>query len=195
MKKKFILLILLLFIFSSNVLAESRPTGCERSQEYLDWVELPEEERNNTDMPTVCKKTNRINTNNILPDYNVFPFGFDTQSVKLPEKFDLRNVDGNNYVTSVKGQKSTGTCWAFGGISAIESNILLNYNKNYDFSELHISYSTSDNYFANGEVNLKGFINNVAGGGGNLYKTRFPLRSVLYPSSLTWILSVIFYPN
>ena len=39
-----------------------------------------------------------------------------------PPTFDLRNVNGTNFVTSVKNQTS-GTCWCHGTMAAIESNL------------------------------------------------------------------------
>ena len=57
----------------------------------------------------------------------------------LPEKYDLRNVDGASFVTSVKNQGVYGDCWAFGTLSSLESNLLkTGKSANVDLSERHL---------------------------------------------------------
>ena len=50
----------------------------------------------------------------------------------LPSRYDLRE---EGLVTSVKDQGSTGSCWAFTGLAALESYLLKTENITYDFSE------------------------------------------------------------
>lgn len=69
----------------------------------------------------------------------------DAQS--FPDVFDLRDVDGRCYVTSVKLQNPFGTCWGFSAVSAAESSILSSLLKDdpdaykkLDLSEKQLAY-------------------------------------------------------
>ena len=58
---------------------------------------------------------------------------------EFPTSYDLRDVDGVSYVTSVKNQGITGSCWAFATVSALETSLLLQDNdRQLDLSEAHL---------------------------------------------------------
>lgn len=58
----------------------------------------------------------------------------------LPEAYDLRDLAGSSYVTSVKDQSPWGACWAFGTMSAAESNIIKTSGTGLDLSERHLAW-------------------------------------------------------
>ena len=47
-----------------------------------------------------------------------------SEAFNPPSSYDLRNVEGVNYVTPMKNQSSLGLCWAFATVSSLETNIL-----------------------------------------------------------------------
>lgn len=72
----------------------------------------------------------------------------------LPSAFDLRDVNGKSYVTSVKSQSPYGTCWSFASIGAIESNMLMQGLGTYDLSEMHLAW-----FSFRGDDKSKSFLN------------------------------------
>ncbi|MGN1382822.1 MAG: lectin like domain-containing protein [Eubacterium sp.] len=61
----------------------------------------------------------------------------------MPQQYDLRNVNGINYVTSVKNQTDYGDCWSFSAAAAMESNLLKQGYGVQDLSELELGYYAS----------------------------------------------------
>lgn len=63
------------------------------------------------------------------------------RALVLPEKFDLRDY---GYVTPVKSQSSTGTCWAHAVMASAESNMIMNglADNTIDLSESHLTWFT-----------------------------------------------------
>ena len=59
---------------------------------------------------------------------------------KLPSAFDWRNVNGKDYMTSVKAQAPCGSCWAMSIVGSMEANYNIEHNTqaNLDLSEQYL---------------------------------------------------------
>ena len=109
--------------------------------EYLNYLSLSDEEKEKV---TIIPNKYVYISNNIDSDSNEF---------ELPSEYDLRNVDGNNFVTSNKNQGSRGICWAFSAVATMESSIIKNGYASIDnpqiFSEYQLDFALSDDGIKN----------------------------------------------
>ena len=139
---KLIMIILTMLTFNLNVKALDILTTddikCTKTDAYIAYEKLSEEEKKKVYAPTMCQEM--ITASKQLKINLKAPLVANAESLS---KYDLRNVNGKSYVTSVKDQKKTGLCWAFATSNAIESNYLINSGIEINLSELHFGYMTS----------------------------------------------------
>ncbi len=69
--------------------------------------------------------------------------GITAYAPAYPKSYDLRDVNGQNFITSIKDQGYCGSCVAFGVCATVEGTLQVrrnNPNLNPDFSEAHLFY-------------------------------------------------------
>lgn len=164
-----VLTILLILSLNQGVLANNSKPLMEKekySEEFKQWLELPDEERKNVMQPRMYDV---INTN--ITSKNPLSMAKSVKASVEP-RFNLKDVIPTNL--NIRNQQATNSCWAFGALSVLETTLALadykqqgNNSKVYDYSERHMEYSLSRN-FANGEVNEDGY-NREVGAGGNWF--------------------------
>ena len=75
------------------------------------------------------------------------------------EKFDLRSkID---LQIEYQKQSTYKSCYAYATLDCLETNLLLNQNKQYDFSELHVEYMTSKEFGGNRKLSSGGTFEDV----------------------------------
>jgi len=129
-------LLLILFFSYNNVSALEL---CTPSKEYLDYIELPVEERLKYQEPIYCSSvfnknlsTSTIATGNVN---NVVLGEHKTVSSSFYNAYD----DG--IVKHSENQYRTGLCWDFSALSVVETNAMKNKADDHNFSEAHLAYS------------------------------------------------------
>ena len=98
----------------------------------------------------------------------------DIEEANLPSSYDLRNVNGKNYVTPVRDQGNLGICWTFASAGSAESYLLKKSNTSYNsssrlISERQIDYATALNGIKDYQSEYSDFIARLLGDGGNFF--------------------------
>ncbi len=173
MKKILKNLIIILFLFMlislldchevfANNIADSL-SKMEYSEEFKEWLELSEEEKQKVIMPRI------YNFKNSKTEYKNPLYFTRMLGSNLNSRYSLKDIIPTNL--AIKNQQQTNSCWTFASLSSLETNLALsNYrsgidtSKVYDFSERHMEYATSKT-FANNVENPIGYNRNVGSGG------------------------------
>ena len=136
---------------------------------YVDYLTYNEEKKEEID---------------VIPDTTVIDYVGDTtkEDKVIPSSYDLRNVDGKNYVSPVGNQGSLGLCWTFSTTGAAESYLLKKGDTSYNssstlFSQRQIDYATANNGIKDYKSEYKSFIDRGLGDGGNFYVSTVALAN------------------
>ncbi len=168
--KKVIFMIFLFIFASSNILALE---VCHMSTEYKKWLLLSEEEKEIFDVPPYCEES-------FIKDNSKFEVKASDKYRGLFSRFiedlDSASARDSRYnaveeglVTPAKDQYGTNSCWAFSGISLVETSALKEGLGTIDLSERHIEYSMTRNAFTDGTKDDG--LNRQLDAGGNPYFT------------------------
>lgn len=186
MKKNIIKIISLSFIiftiFSFGLVfasmdLESKLAVDEYSEEYEQWLQLSDEEKENTIEPRKYDIEMQKDNQTYLKELNNV---FRVQKLlraTISADYNLKDVIPEN--VTIKNQMSTNSCWAFATIGMLESHLALK-DKNdsdptvtYDFSERHMNYATAKSAFLNNATNEYGYTKKLSDGGNIFLATQY----------------------
>ena len=157
--KKFLIFIISLILFIPSVKASIL---CEESEEHKNWSKLSEVEKSKLIEPFFCKKEENIKIKTF-------------ETVRGLNNTAYSSLD-LNIVSKVKNQGNTNACWAFSGVSLIETAAMKAGFPELDLSERHINMMSTYKAYINNEVNISGFNRNANDGGNYTYVASYICR-------------------
>ena len=177
-KTLIVVLVFVLILFTNKYIlaADSTETikEIEYSEEFLEWLELDDEEKENSVMPRMYDISSyRLVYSNPIQYLNLLQASVDSSSTST---FTLKDIIAANM--EIKNQGNLGACWAFASLGALETNLALQdyYNDAeetvYDYSEMHLEYATASTV-SDGTVNENGFSRSVGDGGNYLISSAY----------------------
>lgn len=166
--KKIIFSFLAIMLASSSVFALD---VCDMSLEYQRWLSLSDEEKEIYDVPAFCANSYiQVRAKLQVPSSEKYKNIFSNYITNV----DSANATQSRYnavddgiVTPAKDQFGTNSCWAFSGMSLVETSALKEGLGALDLSERHAEYAMTRNAFTDGVKNTG--LNRELDAGGNPY--------------------------
>lgn len=122
-----------------------------------------------------------------VPLDTIIDYDYENTSIEeeLPSSFNLQDVDGKSYVTSMKNQGSLGLCWDFAATGALESKIiksgLYKGDTELDLSERQVDYATTYKNFIDIDFNPYSNSSKKLGSGGSIRDYLEPVMNGISP--------------
>ena len=172
-KKIVLMFFILLLIISGKVYAtDSISAEVNLSSNYLKLQNLSEEEAENVlissmysvDMSETIleNELNRLDFSKIVGSHVTLMCEYPVSASSLDTSYSLKD----SYVINVKNQGQMECCWAIAVLNSMELNIQVTEGKIQDFSERHMDYATSENFYDG--TNPNAFKRSVKTGGTTL---------------------------
>lgn len=142
------------------------------SDEYIKWQNLPEDEREEISMPSMYsvdmldtileESTKKLKFSDIIRNPILFFADYDVSSSTLDSRYSLKDY----YNIDVKDQKQMECCWSIAILNSMELNLQITKGQIQNFSERHMDYATSEDFFDG--INSNAFKRSVKVGGTSL---------------------------
>lgn len=163
-----IIMFIMLFNFTKVYAEESDDSYNEflnsrYTDEYIEYLKLSDEEKEKIDaIPRKYKMSFEEYYNNKRKNDT-----FDSAKIntELPSYFNLRDKIN----IKVESQGLYGLCWSFTTSTALETNLALN-GQDFDFSEMHVNYLTSRQFYEYYNETPDSYFYRNLHGGGNIYQ-------------------------
>ena len=142
MIKKLVLLLVLFFSYNNVSALEL----CSPSQDYIDYMNIPEEERVNYQEPIYCSSV--FDRKLSSPSSATGSINSITLGGQESISSSFYSAYNEGIVNASGNQRLTGLCWDFSALSVVETNAMKNQAGKYNFSEVHLAYSILGNVYA-----------------------------------------------